>query len=186
MKGIVFREFLDMVEHAHGLAVVDRIITESAVPSGGVYTTVGSYDHVEMIQLVQRLSEITGVPFADSVRAFGHYLFPRFVKKYDQFFVGIDSAFTFLQRVHGIVHLEVRKLYPDAELPSFDCSTVNAKCLAMTYRSQRPFAELARGLIAGCIDHFGEPIDIQAEDLSPTRPGTCVRFLLTSRSNPTP
>ena len=37
----------------------------------------------------------------------------------------------------------------------------------MLYRSQHPFADLAEGLIRGCVEHFGEPIKVRREDLDP-------------------
>ena len=40
MKGIVFREFIDMVELTFGEEMVDSIISSSELESGGVYTTV--------------------------------------------------------------------------------------------------------------------------------------------------
>ena len=42
MKGIVFTEFLEMVEDQ----------------SGGAYTSVGTYDHNEIFRLVNCLSEV--------------------------------------------------------------------------------------------------------------------------------
>jgi hypothetical protein len=36
MKGIVFAEFLELVEEKFGLEVVDRILQASTLPSGGV------------------------------------------------------------------------------------------------------------------------------------------------------
>ncbi len=145
MKGIVFREFLEMVEESFGMNVADRIIQESELPSGGAYTSVATYDHREILTLVGKLHEQTQVPVPDLVRAFGRHLFHRFVALYPGFFVGVPSAFAFLQRIDGIIHVEVRKLYPDAELPAFDCEPLGSDRLAMIYRSQRPFVELAEG-----------------------------------------
>jgi hypothetical protein len=51
----------------------------------------------------------------------------------------------------------------------------------MAYRSTRPFADLADGLIRGCIDHFGKPIDVAREDV-PGAGGTAARFVLTARA----
>jgi hypothetical protein len=45
------------------------------------------------------------------------------------------------------------------------------------------FADLAAGLIEGCIEHFGETIDVQREDLSGGL-GTHVRFSLTQQESP--
>jgi len=41
MKGIVFTEFLEMVENKFSPELADRIIEGAEVPSGGVYTAVG-------------------------------------------------------------------------------------------------------------------------------------------------
>jgi len=60
MKGIVFTEFLEMVEAKFSPEMTDRIITESKVPSGGAYSAVGTYDHEEIVALVQALSRATG------------------------------------------------------------------------------------------------------------------------------
>ena len=53
-----------------------------------------------------------------------------------------------------MVHVEVRKLYPDAELPSF-VTRWEGDAFVLEYRSQRPFAALAEGLLRGAIVHWG-------------------------------
>ena len=172
MKGVVFTEFLEMVEDRFSPEMADRIIEGAELASGGVYTAVGTYDHGEMIQLVSCLSEETGIPAAELVRSFGTYLFGRFHTIFPKYFEDVSSAF--------YIHVEVGKLYPDAELPSFDCDTSRPGCLCLTYRSSRPFAALAEGLIRGCVAHYGEAVDIAVEDLSDGA-GTAARFLLTKR-----
>lgn len=183
MKGIVFREFLDMVDDQFGMEVVDRIIEEADLQSGGAYTSVASYDHHEIIRLIDQLHRATGTPVPDLVQAFGRHLFGRFRALYPAFFAGIGSAFDLLERVESIIHVEVRKLYPDAELPTFDCTRPAPGRLTMLYRSQRPFADLAEGLMHGCVAYFGQDIEIRREDLA-TGPGgeTRASFELTRRS----
>ena len=61
MKGIVFTEFLEMVEQKFSPELVDLIVEEAELPSGGVYTTVGTYNHGEMIRLVTCLSKESGI-----------------------------------------------------------------------------------------------------------------------------
>jgi len=178
MKGTVFTEFLEMVEDKFSMDMADRIIEASDLPSGGVYTAIGTYDHQEMLQLVTHLSQETGIAVPALVQTFGHYLFGRFVTIYPHFFVGISSAFDFLQRIENYIHVEVRKLYPDAQLPGFEYDTSEPGRLVMTYRSTRPFADLAEGLVRGCIQHFGEKIQLRREDLANGQ-GTAARFWLT-------
>jgi hypothetical protein len=181
MKGIVFTEFLEMVEDRFSPAIADRIITAADLPSGGAYTAVGTYDHTELVRLVTRLSTETGITASDLVRAFGTHLFSRFATGYSQLFDGIGSVFAFLEGLEGYIHVEVRKLYPDAELPQFVCVIANPHTLTLTYQSVRPFADFAEGLLLGCIAHFDEPIDVHREDL-PGVPGTAACFSLIRRS----
>ena len=61
MKGIVFTEFLELVEDKFGLEMVDSIIANSNLESNGVYTAVGTYSFSEMLQLLQNLSDNTGI-----------------------------------------------------------------------------------------------------------------------------
>ena len=64
------------------------------------------------------------------------------------------------------MHIEVKKLYPEAELPTFETTLFDDKHLEMIYQSKRPFAPLAEGLMQGCMEYYGETIEIQKEQLS--------------------
>jgi len=181
MKGVVFTEFLEMVESRFSPEVADRIIESSNLPSGGAYTSVGTYDHAELFQLVTKLSEETKQPVPVLVRDFGKHLFTIFHLKYANFFKGVPDTFQFLKNIESYIHVEVKKLYTDAELPRFEFRQLDADRLELTYRSTRPLADLAEGLVLGCIAHFKEKIDLQRENISGPPAETCVRFTLTRR-----
>ena len=166
MKGIVFTELLDMVEDRFSADMVDDIIDDANVPSGGAYTAVGTYAHEEMVALVVALSKRSGIAVQDLVKAFGEHLFGVFVRGYPSFFEGVTDSFDFLAGIEDIIHSEVRKLYPDAELPRFDIERRNGgKELVLIYDSRRHFEDLAEGLINGCVAHFGDHISLQREGL---------------------
>ncbi len=172
VKGVVFTEFTELVEDKFGVVVADAVLRESA--NGGAYTSVGDYDHRELVQMVGRLSSIVNHSVPALLEAFGVFLFGRFAVLYPQFFVGQDDALTFLEHIEDRIHSEVRKLYPTADLPRFEC--VRQGCsLTMVYESPRCFSPLARGLIAGCLEHFGSFAEVDETDLSQGR-GAKVRF----------
>jgi hypothetical protein len=52
MKGIVFTEFLELVENEFGLEVVQQIIDECELETDGIYTSVGTYSHKDMFNMV--------------------------------------------------------------------------------------------------------------------------------------
>jgi hypothetical protein len=160
MKGMVFTEFFEMVEASFSADMVDDIIDDAQPASGGAYTAVGTYDHGEMVALVVALSERTKTPVPALLKAFGSYLFGRFAQGYTQFFAKAKDAFHFLAGIEDVIHTEVRKLYPDAELPRFDVERHTDNELVLIYSSRRHFEDLAEGLILGCIAHFGGGIQL--------------------------
>lgn len=180
MKGMVFTTFLEMVEEKFSLEMADKIIEASNVPSGGAYTTLGTYSHEEIISLVIQLSKETGVDVSALVRTFGEYLFTQLAASHPQFVNKDKSVFDFLSHVDTYIHVEVRKLYPDAELPAFSYETPAPEVLVMIYRSSRPFADLAEGLIAGAIQHFGEGIKLERADTVDEQ-GSATRFTMTKQ-----
>ncbi len=183
MKGVVFTEFLEMVEAKFSPDLVELIIEQSELPSGGAYTAVGTYHHSEMIQLVTKLSENVDIGVSNLLRTFGTYLFGRFAAGHPQFFADANETFDFLGKVDGYIHVEVRKLYPDAQLPSIQCDTPAPDHLYVTYQSTRPLANLAEGLIQGCIAHFDESIELEMHDLSDGA-GLAARFELRKKTSP--
>lgn len=179
MKGMVFTEFLELVEdRMGGLAMVDRIIMDAKLPNDGAYTAVGTYDHGELVRLVVALSAATATPVPDLLRMFGEHLFQRFSLAYPDFFARVNGAFDFLHRIENVIHVEVRKLYPDAELPSFAYEEPAAGELVLFYSSPRGFGDLAEGLLHGCIAHFQEPIQLIRTDLPPVGGNQQIRFHL--------
>jgi len=166
MKGIVFAEFIELVEDKFGFEMADDIIEKSNLPSGGAYTSIGTYDHQEMLELVTHLSNETGISVEDLVKIFGEHLLVRFTEGYPQFFESVDNCFEFLDSIENKVHVEVKKLYPEAELPTFDAKIESTDKMTLTYTSKRPFSALAYGLIKGSASYYDEAIDISMNDQS--------------------
>lgn len=178
MKGIVFREFIAMVESRHSIEMADEIITAANLSSGGAYTSVGTYPHQEMVELVTHLSARTGTGIPELLNGFGRHLFQRFSVIHPEFIKTQASAFELLRRLDGHIHVEVRKLYIDAELPAFDYEEISEGEMVFVYRSSRKLADFAHGLIEGCVEHFGQPMQIERTDLPDEGNEAHTRFLL--------
>ena len=178
MKGVVFTEFLGMVAQQFSADMVDDIIDDAGLPHGGAYTAVGTYPFDEMVALIVALSRRSGIAAPQLIHAFGQYLFGRFYVLYPSFITACDSSLQLVSRIEQVIHTEVRKLYPDAELPSFEVESHTAQRLVVVYRSPRCLADLAVGLIDGAIVHHGEQgrVSLQREVLDCD--GKAVRFVL--------
>lgn len=163
MLGIVYTEFMSMVEDRFSDDVLDELLETPGLSTGGAFTTVGYYAHTDMIRLVVRLSELTKLPVDTLVEAFGQHLFSVLIGKYSMLADGKISSLDLLETVDGTIHVEVHKLYPNAELPEFTCKRLGPNKIHMEYRSKRPFSRLALGLMKGCADYFHEELNISFE-----------------------
>ncbi|MDP5253127.1 MULTISPECIES: heme NO-binding domain-containing protein [unclassified Vibrio] len=176
MKGIIFREFLELVEDKFGLLAVETVLQE--VGSDGVYTTVGSYDHKELVKLIVSLSKHTGVDVAQLQQVFGETVF---ISLYNTIPEGANikecqTTFEFIRHVEDYIHVEVKKLYVDAKPPSFSFISEQESELVFDYYSARCMADVCLGLVKGCANHFGERLSVEKHPIDET--GQNVRFTL--------
>ena len=163
MKGIVFTEFMEMVEDVFSPEILESIIEQSELPNDGAYTSVGTYDHQEIVRMTVNLSQQVNIPAAQLLETFGQHLFGRFVINYPAFFENVSHSFDFLKNIDSYIHVEVRKLYPEAELPRFYHEQKDENTLIMYYLSSRHFEDLAIGLIRGCLTFFNTEGEVKKE-----------------------
>ena len=176
MKGIIFTEFLELVEREFGLDVLDQML-ESAGDKG-VYTSVGSYDHRDLVSLIISLSKLTKTSAEELQRVFGQAVF---INLYNSLpdsapIADCKTTFQFIRQVENYIHLEVKKLYPDAKPPQFDFLSESESTLEFDYHSARCMPHVCLGLIQGCSNKLNEKLTIQMDNQSTD--GSHVRFHL--------
>lgn len=160
MKGIVFVELLKMAEEAFGEDMVDAVLDSLTLESGGAYTAVGTYPCGELVAIVGGFSATSGLSGDALQRQFGHWMMTRFTELYPDFFADKTDALHMLEAIEDEVHVEVRKLYPDAELPSFATTRGGPGELTMEYSSARPLVPFCHGLIEACLGVFKAEGDV--------------------------
>ena len=183
MKGVIFTQFVEFVTDRYGGDTVARLTAPDGAPATSHYRATGNYDHAELVTMADAVAAAVGEPRARLLERFGAALFAHFAALYPVFFYEVDSALSPLARVETYVHGELKKLYPDAEFPRFECVERAPGTLEMTYRSTRPLADVAEGLIRGCIEHFGDSLEVHREDL-PGPSGCAARFSLVGAASP--
>lgn len=177
MKGIIFTEFLELVENQFGLQVVDEIIEKAQPESRGSYTTVGNYPHAEMVNMVIALHHSTNIPIKDLLKVFGKYLFNKLATMHPQIIENISDPFDLLQNIEETIHVEVKKLYTDARPPMFETLSRNDKELVIVYQSPRKLGDVAEGLIFGCGEYYNQSLNVVQTPLSDD--GNKVKFHIT-------
>ena len=177
MKGIIFTEFLEMVERDYGFEILNQIIDKAQLESKGVYSGVGTYNHKEFGSLVQVLSKHTKENDSEILKKYGHYVFQTFYKNYSSFFANINHPFELLEQVDSHIHKDVQKLYPDAELPRFETVRVRNNRMEMLYTSKRRMEYFALGLMEASFVHYTTYCSIEMKEMS----SDSVLFIITEK-----
>jgi len=84
MNGFVFNAYVRMVEEDFGINVINYVMENSSLKSGGEYTSVDSYDYREIIKMNKTLATYTSIPGKQLMNAFGVYFF-RLMKSREDF-----------------------------------------------------------------------------------------------------
>lgn len=164
MKGILFTEFLEMVDHRYSVVMTERIIEDAVPASGAVYTAVGDYDHRELQAMIKALGVRADEPEGDICRAFGRHLFEALRHNYPQYFGDADDCFDFLEYFSGRGRKQVAAVYPGVEMPEIAVERQDDATMLVDYRSERGFADLAEGVIDAIIEHFGGHVALHRLD----------------------
>ncbi|AYA65913.1 heme NO-binding domain-containing protein [Alteromonas sp. RKMC-009] len=158
MLGIVFTTLVEMLEEKVSPEFADEVIVAANLENDGAYTSVGYYPFSEMQKLVGVLVEKTGKPAEELLHDFGYYLFGRLASAHGQVMAGRSGILDALSVLDNDIHVQVRKLYPDADLPTFKVLSKTDNTMLLEYYSTRELHSLAEGLMDAAADHFGQTI----------------------------
>jgi predicted hydrocarbon binding protein len=160
MQGSIFTTFSEMVIEKMGMSVWNDLLDKVNPPSKGIYTNGMQYDDSEIMAFIAELSILTKMSPPTLIRNFGEYLFIGLFNNNQASLSHINNLKDFLKGIDHVIHKEVRRLYPDAYLPTFKVSETPDGDLIMLYQSKRKLCHLSEGLITGAAKHFDESISI--------------------------
>jgi hypothetical protein len=159
MKGIVFNLLEEVVTQDHGAETWDELLESAGVD--GAYTCMGSYSDEEINKLTVAASTMLKMPPCEVLRWFGRRAMAVLWQQYPRFFQDHSSTRSFLLTLNNIIHPEVRKLYPGADVPVFGFDESSDDHLLMIYRSHRRLCSLAHGFIEGASAYYHEPVHFE-------------------------
>lgn len=158
MKGVIFNLLEEIVTAQYGLSAWDELLEKTQLE--GAYTSLGNYPDADFLKLVEAASAALGRSDDEIVRWFGCGALPLFAQRYPHFLTPHTQTRAFLLTLNDIIHPEVRKIYPGADVPVFDFDTSQEDRLAIGYESARQLCAFAEGLIEGAATHYGEQVEI--------------------------
>ena len=183
MKGVVFKEFEEFVRLSFGDELFETVLDSTELESQPPFLGPTSYPDADLFALVGTTLQHVGVPLEDALQAFGQHLFDALIRGFPEAVDEHTDLRSFLQTVHSVIHVEVRKLLPGAETPEFAFEDLEDGKLRMQYRSRRKLCALARGLLDGAARSFGT--ELHATETHCMNDGhDCCEFVLTLAQGP--
>jgi len=173
MQGSIFTTFSDMIIEKMGMEQWNELIKQTEPKSQGIYTSGEQYEDSELVNMVVMLSQKTAVSPETLIQAFGQYLF---TSLYDNCPTDVSSIKTlreFLKQIDSVIHVEVKRLHPNAYLPKFSYEDGLGSDLIMYYSSKRRLCHASIGLIYGAAEHFNENITISHPECMHTGKDKC-------------
>ena len=174
MKGIIFSEFLELVEETFGMEVCQDMLDENG--DQGEYTSAGTYDHQDLVKLIISLSKLTEISIEDLQQVYGKSVFISLLKSMPGLELTSSSTFEFINQVEDYIHIEVKKLYEDAKPPQFVFISQNETEMVLDYISARCFSHVCFGLIQGCAAYYNENVEVKMRPVQ--EDGSQVRFTI--------
>jgi len=158
MKGIIFNLLEGFVVENYGDQTYDKLIGSCSLKTKGEFVGPGSYPDEDLLEIVTQAAKMKDVAPGALIEAFGKFCFPKLAERFPQFVKPYSNPKDFLKTIHSVIHVEVKKLYKDAETPEFSYMEPSPTELIMVYKSKRKFCALVDGLLNGVSEYFKWPI----------------------------
>lgn len=160
MKGIVFNVLESYIDEKFGAGVFDKLVEESLPDNIDPFVGPGTYPDEQLFAIVGKALEVKKLELEPVLRDFGKFMFSALAKKYPVFVEPHDNPKDFIKTIDNIIHVEVKKLFPEAVTPKFSFFNDSDKKLSLKYESARKLFALAEGLIDGAGEHYQQPIKV--------------------------
>ena len=159
MKGVIFNLLEELVCREFGQSEWNNVRQDADVDS--LFTSEGSYPDAVLRRLVAAVAKRAHQTPGEALQWFGRHSMPLLASRYPAFFASQSSTRSFILTLNDIIHPEVRRLYPGADVPNFDFDASVPDELTLGYQSPRKLCALAQGFIEGAADYYGETVDVE-------------------------
>jgi len=171
MKGVIFNSLAEAIIEIGGEDMWDDLLVRAGL--SGAYTSLGSYDEGDLALLIGAAAEVLDVSEEEATVYAGRLVTPKLADRHSDLVASHTDTISLLCDLNDVIHPEVRKLYPNAQVPDFTTLHRGPDQLVLRYQSERNLVSLATGLILGAAELFDETVEIETE---PTEGGCIFRL----------
>jgi hypothetical protein len=161
MYGVIFDFLRSYVIDRHGgRGTWDALLVEAGI-GYKVYFPVAQYPDEEIVTLATTAARMLKKPVPVVLEDFGHYVGPRLITYYDMFVRPEWRTFEVLENASARIHDAIHRYNPKRLPPQLVAKRLAPDHMQLTYQSERRLCMVAKGIIRGLKDHFGEGVEIR-------------------------
>lgn len=162
MHGIIFKSMKDFVVENHGHETWDEVREEASLEQR-VYLPIDTYEDDELGRLVTAAAGLTGESIPDLLESYGRFAAAQLVDTYGNVVRDDWDALDLVSNVEDQIHTVLRTHNSDLDPPKLVCRRDGDAQVTVTYASDRRLCFVAKGIVRGVGDHFGERLDVTEE-----------------------
>lgn len=159
MKGVVFNLLEAFVCEGWGDEVYEALLERTELETQEPFVGPGTYPDSDLVALASNAAIMLDLPLGAVLRAFGEYCFPQLAAKVPMLVDSHSDLISFLQSIDSVLHVEVRKLMPQAVTPTFLVDRTGPDTARLAYHSERRLCGFMEGLLVGAGRHFGSDVE---------------------------
>jgi predicted hydrocarbon binding protein len=156
---VVHAEFRSFAIERIGQVAWAELVAAAGI-ADDVYLAASIYPDEELLALVLNYSRRAGDDVAHTLEEFGQAMVPGLLATYGALLDGRWRALDVIANTETVVHRAVRLQDPLASPPRLRVRRSADDEVRVEYRSPRHLCALARGIVRGVAEHFGEPVTI--------------------------
>lgn len=181
MKGVIFKHFESFVAEQFSQDAYEALLERTPLRSSGTFVGPRTYPDEDLFALVGAAVEMTGLALEDAVFAFGDFLYPRLAGSVPEVVGAHADTKALLMALDRVIHVEVRKILPEAMTPRILCEDTGPDSLRVQYESPRKLCALFRGLVNAAARSYGQAVECTEEQCMHHGAAACTLALRFSR-----
>lgn len=159
MHGIIFKSMKDFVVENHGHETWDAV-RERAGLGQRVYLPIDTYEDAELVDLVEAAADLTDESIPALLESYGRFVAETLLDTYGNVVRDDWDALDLVANTEEQIHEVLRSHNPDLSPPELVCRREGESKVTVFYQSNRRLCFVAKGIVRGVADHYGEAVSI--------------------------
>jgi Haem-NO-binding len=179
MHGIIFSELKKYVETRFSVETWPTLLNEAGLGSK-LYMGIQSYPDQDAVALVTTAARLTGQSAPAILEDFGTFIAPDLLGMYRTLLRPDWKTLELLENVERTIHTVVRARHHGAAPAQITCSRTGPNEVILTYRSARRMCPVAKGIVLGLGQYYGQKVSVRETQCTHRGAETCMMTVRTA------